>query len=56
MFPPTKVGGSVDWPWHDKAGCPVADMVLDYEFLAQINLEQVNGVGPYKLHACPPIA
>lgn len=53
VFPPTKVGGSIDWPWHDEKRCnmdgnPVMQPNCQeffsgsLEFLAQINLEQVT--------------
>jgi hypothetical protein len=44
-FPPTKVGGAVDCPWHDETGRPETPAELKlggFEFIAQINLEQVT--------------
>jgi hypothetical protein len=44
VFPPTKVGGSIDWPWHDAAfSVPQGSLYGDFEFVAQINLAQVTG-------------
>ena len=48
VFPPTKVGGIPDWPWHDVNTRPVPPTPplsqggLDYVFVAQVNLEQLR--------------
>jgi hypothetical protein len=50
VFPPTKVGGIPDWPWHDDKArprpppAPTANSHgnYGYEFVAQINLEQLR--------------
>ena len=47
VFPPMKVGGTPDWPWHDDKAPPspppsFSQGECDYEFVAQINLEQLR--------------
>jgi hypothetical protein len=45
VFPPTKVGGAIDWPWHDAAFSGPQESLKHggFEFVAQINLAQVTG-------------
>jgi len=43
VFPPTKVGGAIDWPWHDAMFTSESLKYEDFEFVAQINLAQVTG-------------
>jgi len=44
VFPPTKVGGLPDWPWHDEEGLNVKTFPPSnlWEFVAQVNLSQVH--------------
>ena len=44
VFPPTKVGGLPDWPWHDEEGLNAKTFPPSnvWEFVAQVNLSQVH--------------
>jgi hypothetical protein len=44
VFPPTKVGGVPDWPWHDEEGLSAKTFPPSnlWEFVAQVNLSQVH--------------